>query len=80
MVNTWSRMRLRRTKAVKYYLDDRHYLIEDNEYTKTTFRYDLLDKREKGFFQARLKHNARYEYNIKLDSYLLYYLRFLHWL
>lgn len=80
MVNTWSRLRLRRVKAVKYYLDDRHYLIEENDYTNTSFRYDLLDNKEKLFFQARLKHNARYDYNIKLDSYLLYYLRFLHWL
>lgn len=68
-----------KSKYVIYSIN-KNILEENNQYTKTKFYYNIIDKKDKLFFQTRLKHNAKYCYQIKLDSYLIYYLRFIHWL
>lgn len=76
-----SRIVLKKNKFIGYYLDiNKLYLIEENLITNHSFRYDLSSDSDKKFFQQRLKFNARCGYATRLDSYLLYYLHFLHWL
>lgn len=62
------------------YTINKNILCEDNQYTNTKFFYDLFRQDDKEFFQARLKASAKYNFDIKIDSYLLYYLHFIKWL
>lgn len=78
MANLTFKSRFRAKRVI--YSMNRFILTEYNEYTNCIFDYDLTRLDERDFFQARLKHNAKYGYNIAIDSYLLYYLHFIKWL
>lgn len=69
---------LLRKRNIVYYYIDKYFLFE---YLNGNVRmYDTTNTREREVFQTHLKHFAKSDYKVDLDTYLLYYLHFIKWL
>lgn len=50
-----------------------------NDYSNVCLVYDTTDRYQKETFQVYIKHIAKYNMQVIIDSYTLYYLHFIRW-